>query len=369
MDAFDIGRWPDDIQQSGGRLFAKGAYGCIYHKPLLCKDETQKVLESNNEIRMDSKLSKLLDEKDSKVEFDIAQRIQVIPLWKQYFLVAEGLCVPAPLSKQTNTEIKDCPIVQDRPNPDDFTKFRLLKLSYGGTPLNQYRMNFHKHPFYDFVKHLLEGLALLTLYGITHLDLHQGNILVDNANIPRIIDFNLSIDKKDTHDLVNRLKHSYQLNLSQESPDFLLVNAVHIKKDARTVISDMIENKEMLKMLRTVLGITEAEQREQINEFYNKSPSAQAGDLSKWFDVYWPYNDSWAGGCIIVKLVSKLSLWSSFEKGDFRLVKERVFATTRRRCHMNPMKRYDSVQALASLDPENYIIRTYAAEWLAKKPL
>jgi hypothetical protein len=365
MDSYDIGRM-DIERQSGGRLFAKGAYGCIYHAPLLCKGSTYAALEKNTEIRMGSSLTKLLSAADAKVEFDIAQRIQKIPLWKQYFLVAEGLCEPAPRSIQTNTEIADCPLVQS--NPKDFGKLRLLKLSYGGVPLEQYRMNFKKFAFFDFAKHLLEGLALLTLHGLTHLDLHRGNILVDSANIPRIIDFNLSIDKEDTHDLVNRLKHSYQLNLTQESPDFLLVNAVHIGKDGNAVIRDMLENKDMLKAIRKVLGTSETEQRSQITEFYKDSPAAQKGDLEGWFTSYWSYNDSWAGACILVKLISNLSLWASFEKGEFALTKERLFAALRRMTHMSPMKRFDSIQALAFLDPDNYIIRTYATEWLKKRP-
>jgi serine/threonine protein kinase len=229
-------------------------------------------------------------------------------------------------------------------------------------------MNFKKFPFYDFAKHLLEGLALLTLHGITHLDLHRGNILVDTANIPRIIDFNLSIDKSDTHNLVNRLKHSYQLNLTQESPDFLLVNAVHIGKEANWVISDMLKNKEMLQTLRKVLGTTEVDQRNQITEFYKESTVAQKGDLEGWFTSYWSYNDSWAGGCILVKLIAALSLWPSFERGDFALAKEKLFNVIRRMTHMSPIKRFDSVQALAFLDPENYILRTYATEWLKKRP-
>jgi hypothetical protein len=365
MDSYDIGRM--DIEgQSGGRLFAKGAYGCIYHTPLFCKNKTHEALPKNTEIHMGSVLTKLLSAPDAKVEFDIAKKIQAIPLWKQYYLVAEGLCEPAPISKQKNTEIADCPIVQSKPS--DFGKLRLLKLSYGGVPLEQYRMNFKKFPFFDFAKHLLEGLALLTLHGITHLDLHRGNILVDSANIPRLIDFNLSIDKDDPHDLVNRLKHSYQLNLTQESPDFLLVNAVHIGKEANWVISDMLTNKDMLKTLRKVLGTTELEQRTQITEFYKESAVAQKGDLEGWFNSYWSYNDSWAGGCILVKLIANLSLWSSFEKGDFALTREKLFATIRHMTHMSPMKRFDSVQALAFLDPSNYIIRTYATDWLKKRP-
>jgi len=356
-----------DIEgQSGGRLFAKGAYGCIYHVPLLCKGRTHETLEKNTEIRMGSTLSKLLSEPDAKVEFDIAKRIQAIPLWKQYYLVAEGLCVPAPIKQQVNTEIGDCPIVQSHKGP--LTELRLLKLSYGGTPLEQYRMNFKKYPFFDFAKHLIEGLALLTLHGITHLDLHRGNILVDNSNIPRLIDFNLSIDRHDTHNLVNRLKHSYQLNLTQESPDFLLVNAIHIGKDGNWVISDMLANKDMFKVLRKVLGSSEAEQREEITEFYKESTITQKGDLASWFNSYWSMNDSWAGGCILVKLIANMSLWTTFEKGDFALTKKKLFATVRRMCHMSPIKRFDSVQALAFLDPENYIIRTYATEWLKKRP-
>jgi serine/threonine protein kinase len=352
--------------QSGGKLFAKGAYGCIFHEPLKCKGKSEKKIEKNSTIHMGSELSKLLGNKDAEIEFDIAKRIQQIPLWKQYYLVAEAICEPAPLAKQTNSEIQLCPVVTDTPK---FDSLRLLKLSYGGTPLTNYRMNFQRYPFYDFAKHLIEGFALLTLHGIVHLDLHSGNILVDNANIPRAIDFNLSIDTKDRNNLLRRLKHSYQLNLSQESSDFMLVNAVHIKKDGYAVIRDIVEERQIVKLIRTVLGVTQDDQRTDIEQFFLKSPSAQKGDLETWFDLYWPVCDSWAVGTILVKLLSKLNLWPSFDRGDFRLSKDKLFSVLRKMCNMSPIKRYDCVQALAELEPENYIIRKYAGPWLKKRPI
>ena len=36
----------------------------------------------------------------------------------------------------------------------------------------------------------------------------------------------------------------------------------------------------------------------------------------------------------------------------------------RKLCETNPAKRYDAVQALNELDPENAIIKNYAQPWL-----
>jgi serine/threonine protein kinase len=247
-------------------------------------------------------------------------------------------------------------------------------MDYGGLPLSQYSMNFHKFPFINFAKHLLEGVALMSLFVIAHMDLHTGNILVSSENVPRIIDFNLAVDVQDQSDLENRISNTYKLNLMQETPDNLLVNAQARRlqdKDmsipaSNQLVEDMIADKRILRTMRTVLGITGDEQREGMLEFLNVSKAAQTGSMVLWFNSYWRKNDSWACAANLVTLISRMSLWNSFAEGEFSHHSAKLIAVLKKMSHTNPITRYDAVQGLAELDPQNVIIRTYAGPWLKK---
>jgi serine/threonine protein kinase len=355
--------------QEGGKLYGEGGYGCIFIPPLTCADGAE-TLPSNSTVKATEKIDKLMEKDDAKIEFDVAKRIQQIPLWETYYLVPKTMCTPAIKAKQTETEIGECSLLSEK----DIRAFRLLRMDYGGLPLSQYSMNFHKFPFINFAKHLLEGVALMSLFGIAHMDLHTGNILVNDQNVPHIIDFNLAVDVQDQTDLEGRISHTYKLNLMQETPDNLLVNAYArrvIDKDtsvpsSETLVEEMISDKKILRTMRTVLGITADEQREGMMEFLAGSKSAQTGDMVLWFNAHWRKNDSWACAANLVTLISRMSLWNSFAEGEFSHHSTKLLAVLKKMSHTNPNKRFDAVQALAELDPENAIIKTYAGPWLEK---
>ena len=156
---------------SGGRLFDDGMYGCIFTPPLKCKNK-QKQLSSDIKLP----LSKIILKDAAELEYSISNVIRKIPLWRNYFVVSESICEPAPLDKQTDKELKDCkPLSEEK-----LSKFRILSMPYGGTPLNTYRFEVPNLDFMEFAIHFIESGAILNLFGIVHRDIHQGNILVDS---------------------------------------------------------------------------------------------------------------------------------------------------------------------------------------------
>ena len=354
-------------EQDGGRLYGEGGYGCIFIPPLKCADNEQSI-PKNSQVNTPEKIDKLMSADDAEIEFAVAKRIHQIPMWETYYLVPNAMCTPAPKSKQTEKDIGECSLLSNK----DISTFRLLRMDYGGLPLSQYSMNFHKFPFINFAKHLMEGVALMTLFGIAHMDLHTGNILVTEQNVPHIIDFNLAVDVRDLTDLENRISHTYKLNLMQETPDNLLVNAYArrvIDHDMSVppqdkLVDEMITDKRILRTMRSVLGITAEEQREGLVEFLQHSKSAQTGNMVLWFQAYWHKNDSWACAANLVTLISRMSLWNSFAEGEASHHTTKLIGVLKKMSHTNPAKRYDAVQALAELDPENLIIRKYAGSWL-----
>lgn len=339
---------------SGGKLFDEGMYGCIFTPPLECKNKNKQTFEETEFPA----LSKLILKDAANIEYAISKVIHQIPLWKNYFVVSESICEPALIQK--DKDLDNCFALIDH----KLSEFRILNMPYGGVPLNIYRINISTFDFLKFVIHFIESAALLNLFGIVHRDIHQGNILVDENDVPRIIDFNLAIPVQ-SKITSNKLKHTYNYITAQEPPDSTLVNALMIGFKANSVIDTIIDKKPIIKKIRNILGISSYDQLESLNKFYQDSKSVKIGDSAKWFNTYWRTIDSWAVGVNIIDLISKLSLWPEFST-TLKRISPRLFPVLRRLCAVNPINRIDSVQALNYLNPNSFIIRKYSKSWLNK---
>ena len=341
---------------SGGELFGEGMYGCIFRPSLRCKDPSKQPKPTKDKIH--PPLSKIIIKDDAMVEYKISNIIRAIPIWKNHFAVAESICEPS--AKQTDPEFKDCDVIEKHSISD----FRILSMSYYGKPMTSYQFKWSEFNFMDFITHLIRGGALLNLFGIVHRDIHQGNLLIDQDYVPRIIDFNLAI-MVERPITPNDLSHTYALDISQEPPDSTLVNAIERGYTSNKVIPELIYKRQISKKIRNILGISSQEMYHDLTSFYQKSKSVHGGDAVAWFKIYWRLVDSWAIGCIIVDLISKLSLWPSFES-ILDPHKKKLFALLKRMCAVSPLDRVDCVQALYYLDPQDFIIRKYAKAWIAK---
>ena len=339
-----------DTKLRGGTFVAAGSYGCVF-KPELKVKTTISSLMKNDKVE-GTKLDKLMVPSEAEQEYSIAKKIQEIPFWKDYFLVAEGMYIPS--LKQTDTELDKCEPIGEEP----LDKLRILRMTYGGVPLNKYSTKFHEFEFDKFVRHLLEGVALLTLYGISHLDLHSGNILVNSKGVPHIIDFNLSVDARYKGLVVDNISHQYMSSLMQEPPDSTLLTAIARKKEGddvprvHRVVDDIMKEKTILKTARSVLGMTEKEQRQGMLDFLEKSKAARDGDLELWYRTYWRVNDSWAFATNIVVLINRMMLFKAFEDRWGPEVM-RIRGTLTKMMNTNPRERYDAVQALYEMYPRS----------------
>lgn len=345
---------------TGGKLYNEGGYGCVFVPPLLCKGETKK--DADKIISEGKYIDKLMSKNFANIEFAIAKRIHTIPLWKNYFLVPHSICEPAPESLQMNSDIQKCGVLK---KDNNLKNYRILRMTFGGKPLTQITMDFKKHSFVDFFKHLIEGGALMNLFGVVHRDLHRNNILVDTFNVPRIIDFNLSIDVQKP---VNKalLLNVVEPDLVHEPPDSYLLNGLYSGYDFAQLMKEFFKKRKSLSKIQSILKVPKEKMEDDFREFYRKSKSAQNEDIEKWFQSYWRTIDSWAIGIDILITISYAMMWHSFEESDFKKDKTKIFEILTDMLQINPMKRIDCVEALNRLDPENYIIRKYGGKWLSR---
>ena len=353
------------LDQDGGDQIDAGSYGCIFKPTLRCKPKTKQdlVLASEKDKRI-ARVSKITTIESAESEFKVSAVLHNIPLWRNYFVLTESICEPA--EKQTDKDISACRIIKRKPMSD----FRLITMPYMGTTMAAYRFPMDVFEPMRFIKHLVEAGALLALFGVTHRDLHQGNIVIDDQMVPRIIDYNLAfpVEARVYPELVkNFLAHTYEPSISQEPPDSVLVNAISMGHTASTTIRDIIRRKPILRRMTSLLGVTEYEMEQSLREFYQKSKSAHSGDTVQWFRVYYRVIDSWAIGVLLVDLIIKISMWPSFT-AVFQQHKEIILPLLKKMCAINPMERFDCVQALAVLDPNHFILRKYGRAWLEKYP-
>jgi serine/threonine protein kinase len=335
----------------GGRLIDQGKYGCVFTPPLHCKYKK----DEPKPVKGDKLITKLIHESGAKLEYSIATIIHGIPLWKNYFSVANSMCAPS--KKQTEKDLPACKPLER----SSIDAFRLLSLTYAGVPIYRYTFSIDTFDMMGFFTHLIGAGALLILFGVVHADLHMANILVDHHTIPRIIDFNLAVIKKQA--TVRDIIGAYGVQWSQESPDATLINAVAYGYKPSRVIPSIILKKPIIKKIRSMLSITNETMIEQLEQFAATSPSIISGNVLGWFNTYSRTIDSWSIGAIIVDLLSSLSLLSGFMPMIMKY-KPQLMPLLRRMCAINPIHRVDCVQALYYLQPDHFIIRKYGKAWL-----
>ena len=347
-------------EQTGGKLLAQGVDGCIFIPRLKCKGNSFDFVKSG-ELMVD----KLTNRNSAEYEFKIAQKILNIPLFSNYFIIPSDICTPEAVEKQTEPDLTKCEI------PESFNNTKILRMPYGGVSLYNYSFNLKTFSPIQFTKHLLEAGALLALNGIVHNDLHQGNIIVDDNSVPRIIDFGRAIF---TYETISEryFIHPYSARYFQEPPDYFLLNSKINDYSKKLAMADFLDKRSvMIEQLFLFFNLTENDIISSMEEYIHLSSSYKNNDYVGWFNHHWRTNDSWAIGVRLLDCFFNLLYFKTFEnkwKEDSSI----IMPVLKRLVEINPFRRIDCVQALDMLEylegseGENIIIQNYGSGWLDK---
>ena len=319
----------------GGKLLGQGSYGCVFKPTLECK---------NKDIKGTNKITKLLLKEHAEKEEHLSAMIRRILHWKNYFAVSESICVPSSSVPKKEKDLDKCEVLEGKTLSD----FRLLTMTYAGKELHNFPFDLHHFDFMAFVKHFIAAGAMLTIHGIVHGDLHQGNILVDAHNVPRIIDFNLSHQKDDAV----ILPRDHSLEYYQDPPDFTLVNAIVKRYNPQTVINSIIYKKHIFRLIHIVLGVSYEDMQTRMNDFLLRAPL----HVQAWFDQHWSKIDSWAIGANILYLIKTLSYSPVFTRTLLQ-IKSVLYPVLRDMCAISPIDRIDCVKALHRLNPDHFMFK------------
>ena len=185
----------------GGNVVASGGYGCVFIPSLKCEGASK---------RTSNKISKLMTEAHATSEYEEINKIKVeldsIPNYQDYFLINDvTLCRPA---KLTNSDLKAFSNKCSALPKNDITKKNIndkldeimsLNLPNGGLPVDDYLYkNGSLQKMYNvnlaLIKLLKKGIIPMNKRNIYHCDIKDSNILIDDSEKARLIDWGLSVD-------------------------------------------------------------------------------------------------------------------------------------------------------------------------------
>jgi len=203
----------------GGAPFVQGGFGCIFHPALKCKEIDRNSNSHYDNDKKDKFVSKLIETKYAKREYDyvikIQKKLQHLPYEIKKYLSIDDftLCDPAPLSRSdaknihgvcdnilsyvSDTKTK-MPVTAENIN-NNLDKFKIINMPKLGGSIHSYvkdsklgikELIFLNNIIIKFVSVVIPGMNRA---GVIHGDLKSANILFsDNMNVPVLIDWGLS---------------------------------------------------------------------------------------------------------------------------------------------------------------------------------
>ncbi len=351
---------------AGGKILGQGTYGCVIDKPLTCINN---YVPPQASVRNITKIAKPYS---LQPEVKAAKILNQIPFANKYFLLLKGHGCKLPQSVlEKEPELKKCDILQRV----GIAEVEAVRMSFGGVSIEDYKVDPVKFDVHRFVKNILEAGSLITLHGIIHRDLHRGNILMDENGYPHIIDFGLSIYKKDALKMDDFL-FGFDPKYDQEPPEMTLWNAVEDnmemffwkKKNLAGPIKDIFAGKKIIQISQTFNHKTIDQLKTDFDTYIDESKTFIDKDFAKWWEIYWSKFDAWSIGGTICKTIFFHMQQPAFKYNvTYNKYKTQIHQIITGLLDVNPKSRLDLVEALAIIDPNSIVINKYGSSWLKQR--
>jgi serine/threonine protein kinase len=294
---------------------------------------------------------------DAETELSISKILRGEKLWKNYFILPElDSCQPIETNRAENWD--SCGITSQYKS----NQLRQLVSEFGGksfSSLGAINLRPGIFDFFFFMRHTLEATALLTLKGVVHYDLHRSNILIDTLGVPRLLDFGMAFDATRIDDqILNDRWKQYDPKYDSEPPEITVITGIRKGMNLDAAVKDCVYGKPVFKTYELIFGVPRLELIEKLRGFLKKSRSFEKHEWVTFFQTYWPGLDSFALGAALLHILQTQLTWPSFvESEEWQKNESKIYQVLKRMLSIDPSERFDCVEALYLLDPDNVVLK------------
>ena len=328
--------------QVGGTLLGQGVYGCTFDPVPRCAGGT--VFK-----KIPNAVGKVTSE-DASSELAIGQAIMALPLASQYFALPSAGCRPQmPI---VDPDAQGCRVITES---GEGTKFSLLIMPGGGQPLIKYgsEMTRMAANYRRIFVHLLEGGCIYQNAGYVHNDIHMANVLVDDKDVARYIDFGLSFKLGDVKiwedaNLGTRFRPRYIWQAPEVHAWRMVLNGVRVVDGVRQLQEINPEYKKLEHQYPSRKPALQA-----LADLLTTSRFVAARDGGGFVREYGKRFDSWRIGLCMWFLWDDMLAWPAFMNTPLYKEREIIRKVLGGLTDFDPRTRLTMQAALLMLEPNN----------------
>ena len=324
----------------GGRIRGQGTYGCVFQPALECASSN----DTNNTDP--TKVGKITSPLEARIELAAALALRDAKDSDKYVVIPESTtCIPKSRSQQTDRDIEACEFIEGKPLEDSIQ----LVMPWGGQSLSKINLDYRRFDLYRFIEEILAAGTFLILNEMCHFDIGGHNILFDNRNKPRFIDFGFAFQaSKLTEDDLPDYWRKMSAEHDTETPEITLVLGVDEGLSVESLVNDLEISKPAVQRLASLCDQSPNKWGADLLEWSRKSKSFQQQDWLSCWKLYWPGFDAWAIGTVILEILELQMMTPGFTQTTEWLSRgSDVKELLRGLCHANPVKRLDAAEALS----------------------
>lgn len=330
---------------SGGKLVGQGVYGCTFDPAPPCAGgPVFKKFSGRDPV------GKVVSE-DPTGELAIGKKIMALPLASAYFALPSAACKP--MMPILDPEAKGCRVITES---GEGTKFSMMIMPDGGIPIMKYASNDLRRLATNYKKifiHLLEGAVIYQNAGYVHNDIHMGNILVDDKDVARYIDFGLAfrpddVKKWEDANLGTEFRPKFLMQAPEVHAWRMYINKIRLVDGVAALKELNPEYKQIENQFPARKDVTSALKDLLLNE-----PHSDGG---RFIQTYAKKFDSWRLGLCMWLFWNDLLSVDIFVLHPLYKERDTIRKVLGGLTEFDPRKRLSVSEALHILDPKNRMV-------------